>query len=351
METKGREADMKAAVLQSWVNLELCDINMPVPDQREALVKVKYAGVCGSDITVYRGKHMTATVPTVLSHEILGTIESLPEGYSGAFQVGQRVLMNPIVSCGQCAACQRGLENVCENLKLLGIHLDGGFAEYVKVQTDKLVAVRDDMPDEVAILGEPFAVGYHIMQTSKVQPGDTVFISGGATVGLYIAVFAKAWGASRVIISEINEPRRRFVESMGIETINPLKTDAAVCMNAVTKGAGFDIVFDPSGAEACILQMPDLCRCGGKMLSLGLSGDPYPFVIGKVAFKEITLIGNRLYSQEDFEQGVRFLEDNWRALGLDRMVTDKLPLTEIDKAFHMMLHGENTCKIIIDTGR
>ena len=87
------------------------------------------------------------------------------------------------------------------------------------------------------------------------------------------------------------------------------------------------------------------------MLSLGLSGDPYPFVIGKVAFKEITLIGNRLYSQEDFEQGVRFLEDNWRALGLDRMVTDKLPLTEIDKAFHMMLHGENICKIIIDTGR
>lgn len=340
---------MKAAVLKSWLNLELCDIDKPVPNENEALIKVRYAGVCGSDITVYRGKHMTATVPTVLSHEILGTIESLPEGYNGKFSVGQRVLMNPIVACGECAACRRGLTNVCENLKLLGIHIDGGFAEYTKVGVDKLVALRDDIPDEVAILGEPFAVGYHVMERSQVQRGDTVYISGGATVGLYIAIFAKAWGASRVIISEINEQRRKFVESMGIETINPMDVNALDLMKEVTGGAGFDIVFDTSGAESCILQMPDLCRCGGKMLSLGLSGDAYKFIIGKVAFKEITLIGNRLYSQEDFEKGVEFVEDNWRELGLDRMVTDKLPLTEIERALEMMLHGENICKIIIDT--
>lgn len=339
---------MKAAVLKSWLNLELCDIPKPVPGDNEALIKVRYAGVCGSDITVYRGKHMTATVPTVLSHEILGTIESLPEGYGGKFKVGQRVLMNPIVSCGECAACKKGLTHVCENLKLLGIHLDGGFAEYTKVDVDKLVALGDDIPDDVAILGEPFAVGYHIMERSRVKAGDTIFISGGATVGLYIAIFAKAWGASRVIISEINEPRRRFVESMGIETINPLQTDAMELMREVTGGAGFDIVFDTSGAEACILQMPDLCCCGGKMLSLGLSGDAYKFVIGKVAFKEITLIGNRLYSQEDFEKGVKFVEDNWRELGLDRMVTDRLGLSEINRAVEMMLNGENICKIIID---
>ena len=115
----------------------------------------------------------------------------------------------------------------------------------------------------------------------------------------------------------------------------------------VTDG-GFDIVYDTSGAASAVLQMPDLTRCGGKMLSLGLSGDAYQFVIGKVSFKEITLIGNRLYSQEDFEHGVRFLEDNWRRLGLDRMVTDRLTLGEIDKAINMMISGANLCKIIID---
>ena len=338
---------MKAAVLENWFDLQLKDISIPVPGKDEALIKVIRAGVCGSDITVYKGKHMTATVPTVLSHEILGRIESLPEGYDGPFTVGQRVLMNPIISCGKCAACRRGLPHVCENLKLLGIHVDGGFAEYTKVGVDKLVAIDDDFPDEVAILGEPFAVGAHVMVNSDIQPGDKIFISGGATVGLYIAIFAKAAGAERVIISEINEPRRQFVESMGIETINPENTDAMDLMREVTDG-GFDIVYDTSGAPSCILQMPDLCRCGGKLLSLGLSGDAYPFIIGKVSFKEIRLIGNRLYSQQDFEAGVRFLEDNWKALHLDRMVTDRLGLTEINRAIEMMLHGENICKIIID---
>ena len=338
---------MKAAVLENWFDLQLKDIPIPVPGKDEALIKVIRAGVCGSDITVYKGKHMTATVPTVLSHEILGRIESLPEGYVGPFAVGQRVLMNPIISCGKCAACRRGLPHVCENLKLLGIHVDGGFAEYTKVGVDKLVAIDDDFPDEVAILGEPFAVGAHVMVNSDIQPGDKIFISGGATVGLYIAIFAKAAGAERVIISEINEPRRQFVESMGIETINPENTDAMDLMREVTDG-GFDIVYDTSGAPSCILQMPDLCRCGGKLLSLGLSGDAYPFIIGKVSFKEIRLIGNRLYSQQDFEAGVRFLEDNWKKLHLDRMVTDRLGLTEINRAIEMMLHGKNICKIIID---
>ena len=339
---------MRAAVLKSWLNMEMCDIPMPVPAGNEALIKIKLAGVCGSDMTVYRGKHMTATVPVVLGHEILGTIESLPEGYEGKFKLGQRVLMNPIISCGHCSACKHGLPWVCENLKLLGIHVNGGYEEYCTVDVDKLVAVRDETPDDVAILGEPFAVGIHVMVNSKVQKGDKIFISGGATVGLYIAILAKAAGAERVIISEINEPRRQFVESMGIETINPNEVDAMDLMREVTDGGGFDIVYDTSGAASCILQMPDLCRCGGKLLSLGLSGDAYQFIIGKVAFKEITLVGNRLYSQEDFEEGVRFVEDNWQELHLDRMVTDRLTLSEAEKAVSMMINGDNICKIILD---
>jgi len=339
---------MKAAVLKNWLELELTDIPMPETNEHEALIKVKLAGVCGSDITVYRGKHMTATVPTVLSHEILGEIVTLPASYTGPFKVGQRVLMNPIISCGECAACKRGLTHVCENLKLLGIHVDGGFAEYTKVAVDKLVAVEEDLPDDVAILSEPFAVGVHLMKNSRIEKGDKIFISGGAAVGLYIAILAKAEGAGRVIVSEINEPRRKFVESMGIETINPAEIDAMDVMKEVTGGSGFDIVYDTSGAASCILQMPDLCRCGGKLLSLGLSGDAYPFIIGKVSFKEITLIGNRLYSQQDFEEGAKFVADNWKELHLDRMVTDRLPLDEIETALKMMLDGSNLCKIIIN---
>ena len=339
---------MKAAVLKNWLNVELEDLPIPVPNENEALIKVKLAGVCGSDINVYRGGHMTATVPRVLCHEILGTIEILPDGYTGPFHVGQRVLMNPVTSCGECAACKRGLYNVCENLKLHGIHTDGGFAEYTKINVERLVAIDDDFPDEVAILGEPFANGVHVMHRTDLQPGDTVYISGGATVGLYIAIFAKAYGASRVIVSEINEPRRQLAASLGLETINPLETDPMDKMREVTGGGGYDVVYDASGAEVCVLQMTDLCRCGGKMMSLSHSGSPFKFMLGKVSFKEITVIGNRLYSQEEFEAGVRFLEDNWKAMHLDRMVTDRLGLSEIKTALDMMLTGKNLCKIIID---
>ena len=119
-------------------------------------------------------------------------------------------------------------------------------------------------------------------------------------------------------------------------------------MREVTGGGGFDVVFDTSGAPGPTLMMPDLCRCGGKMMSLNLSGDEYKFIIGKVSFKEQTLIGNRLYTQEEFELGTKFVADNWRELGLDRMVTDRLPLSDIEKALHMMLNGENICKIVIN---
>lgn len=202
------------------------------------------------------------------------------------------------------------------------------------------VAVRTNRID--------MAIEELVMMTSKIQKGDTVFISGGAAVGLYIAIFARAWGASRVIVSEIYEPRRQFVESMGIETINPAQTDAMDLMREVTGGGGFDVVFDTSGASGPTLMMPDLCRCGNKMMSLNLSGDEYKFIIGKVSFKEQTLIGNRLYTQEEFELGTKFVADNWRELHLDRMVTDRLPLSEIEKALNMMLNGENICKIVIN---
>ena len=128
-------------------------------------------------------------------------------------------------------------------------------------------------------------------------------------------------------------------------------TDALDLMRDVTDGSGFDMVYDTSGAASCVLQMPDLCRCGGKLMSLNLSGDAYQFILGKISFKEITLIGNRLYDQKDFEEGVRFVEDNWKILGLDRMVTDRLGLSEIHRAIEMMLTGENICKIVIDPTR
>lgn len=338
---------MKAAVLNNWKDLELTEINIPVAGEGEALIKLIYGGVCGSDITVYSGNHPTATVPVVLCHEILGTIESLPSSYQGSFQVGERVLMNPVISCGTCAACKNDHGNVCENLKLLGIHVNGGFAQYTKVGVDKLVHVSSALSDKAAALGEPFAVGYHVNKRAGVKLGDNVLIIGAGTIGSVVGMVAKEFGAAQVVISEINPDRIAQAQSLGFTTINPAQEDVKARTNELTDGVGFDVVFEASGSKAGVLLMTDLCRISGTLMSLSMSGLPYEFLIGKVSFKEMTLVGSRLYSQEDFESGVATLTRLAAKKDLSVLISDIMRLDDIIPAIEKMKNGQCLGKILI----
>lgn len=338
---------MKAAVLNNWKDLTLTELNMPVPEADEALIKVIYGGICGSDLTVYNGNHPTATVPVVLCHEILGTIETLPAGYQGDFRVGERVLMNPVISCGTCAACRRGIGNVCENLKLLGIHVNGGFEQYTKVKTEKLVHVSGALPDTVATLGEPFAVGYHVNKRAGTKAGDRVLIIGAGTIGSVVAMCAREFGAAEITISEINPERLAHVRSMGFGTIDAAQDNVLSRTKELTDGAGFDIVIEASGSKAGVMMMADLCRAGGTLMALSLSALPYEFPIGKVSFKEMTLVGSRLYSQEDFESGVQTLTRLAQRYDLSTLISKIMPLCELPAALEMAKSGQCTGKILI----
>lgn len=337
---------MKAAILKEWNKVELEEIEIPQPGKDEALLKVLYGGVCGSDITVYRGLHPTAVAPVVLCHEILGQVVSLPANYTGSIQVGDRVLVNPVTSCGNCAACRAGHENVCANLKLLGIHINGGFAEYTKAYTSRLVPVSPELPDQIAVLGEPFAVAYHVNRRANTSPGDKVLIIGAGTIGIVVGLVAQMRGAD-VILSELNEKRLALAASVGLRTISPQQKDLHQQLQEDTGADGYDIVIDASGSKAGTMMLPDLAKCAGYILSLGLSGAPYEFPIGKVSFKELKLIGSRLYSQEDFEAGVQALHTLHQTKGLSKIVSDILPLSEVTEAIEQMKAGKNTGKIII----
>ncbi len=342
---------MKAALLSAWNSLSLTELDKPVPTGKQALIKVRYGGVCGSDITVYRGLHMTATVPRVLCHEILGTIETLPEGYDGPFKAGERVLMNPVISCGKCPACRADRLNVCEKLELLGIHQNGGFEEYTVVNTEKLVHVPDELPDIVAVLGEPFAVGRHVCRRAGVSPETRVLVIGAGTIGQVVAMNAKCLGARSVTVSEINPGRLALAAKLELETIDPNAEDIRARTAEITEGVGFDIVIDAAGAKASLLQLPDLCRVGGTILSLGLSGAAVEFILGKISFREQEIIGSRLYSQKDFEDGVAVLSELARKLPIREMVSDIYPLTQITEAFEKMMTGRNNGKIVIDVAK
>jgi threonine dehydrogenase-like Zn-dependent dehydrogenase len=229
----------------------------------------------------------------------------------------------------------------------MGIHVNGGFEEYTKVAVNKLVKVNPEISDDVAALGEPFAVGYHVNSHAGVKAGDKVLLAGAGTIGLVVALVARESGAERVIISEINESRLLLARQLGFETINPMKVNILDKMNEVTDGSGFDIAFEASGSKASILQIPDLCRIRGTIVSLGLSGAPCEFILGKISFKEQSVIGSMLYSQEHFEAGIAMMAKLSGKYDLRVLITDIFPLDDTIMAIEKMKAGRSTGKILI----
>jgi len=335
---------MKAALLKNWEDMQMCDVDIPEISEGEALIKMNYAGVCGSDITVYSGKHPTATVPVVVGHEILGRIEKIAPG--SEFKVGDRVTVEPLISCGECEACKKGHSHVCRSLKLLGIHEDGGYAEYTKASVKKLVKIPDSLSDEVAALAEPFAVGYHVVSRSGLEEGQTALVVGGGPIGIVVALSAMAKGGN-VVISEVNEGRLALAESLGIKVINPAKCDANKEFAALTDGNGFDVVYEASGSRAGILMTTDVCKIRGTIVPLSLAGVPVEFVLGKVSFKELSVIGSRVYTFEHFKAGVKMLEEIASRIDLRPLISDIIPLADAKDAIDMMKSGKNKGKILI----
>lgn len=338
---------MKAMVLEQWEHMCEKEIAKPTAGPGQAVIRVKYAGVCGSDITVYRGKHATATAPVVLGHEILGEIESLGEGAPAGFQVGDRVTVDPLISCGVCEACRGGHRHVCKELKLLGIHENGGYAPYTVVDADMMVKIDPAVQDEVAALAEPFAVGYHVVSRSGLKVGQTALVIGAGPIGMVIAVTARSAGAAKVVVSEPNEARRALAERMGFETIDPAKEDALARVFELIGENGADVVFETSGSRPGILLTTSACKIHGTIVPLGLGGAPVEFCLGTVSFKEQRVVGSRVYPYLDFVGGVRLLERLAKSTDLSPLVSDILPLSEAQKAIDSMSSGANTGKILL----
>lgn len=339
--------NMKAYVLTEWEKLELQERPIPQLNEGECLIKVKYAGICGSDVHIYGGHHPTAKPPVVLCHEFMGTVEKI-EGESFNLSEGDRVVVEPLVSCGVCEACRNGNWHVCKTLKLLGIHTDGGFSEYVKVDTKKVIKVPDELKDEEAALAEPFAVGFHVNQRAGIHTGDTVLVIGGGPIGVITGMVAMASGAKEVVFSEINDNRIEFVKSFGFNTIiNPIKENALERVAELTGGEGFDVVFEVSGSQPGILFAPEACKIRGTIVPVGFPSKNPEFPILRTIFKELTVVGSRVYSFDHFKRAVELLPRIKKEYNIEALITDLKPLAELPDGIKQMKAGENMGKILI----
>ena len=344
---------MRAKVLTDWVKLEMRDVPSPEPAEGEVLVRVLYGGVCGSDITVFHHRHLTATVPRIMCHEILGVVEKINTSQATEYRVGDRVVIHPLGDCGSCNPCLDGHFHVCQDLRIMGLHMDGGFAEYVCAEAKRVFRVEEDIPDRTAILVEPMAVGFHACSRGEVLPGENVLVIGGGPIGICCAVCARYFGASQVVVAEMNPERLELIRSFGFRTIDSGTQDLIRAAEEMTDGCGFDKVFEASGSQAGALALASVTKIRGAAVLVGIPSVPREYQTNKLILKEIALLGSRVHTLRDLGRTVEMVEKLHRSGGFafEKMIAAEFPLERLEDAIKLQESGTKNGKILVRIGK
>lgn len=314
----------------------------PGPD--EVQIAVSYCGVCGTDLHIFHG-HMDHRVvlPQVIGHEMSGTVAAVGSTVT-AWKPGDRVTVRPLDHCGNCPACRNGHSHICMNLKFIGIDSPGAMQSLWTVPAHTLHRLPPGLGFEQAALIEPLAVACHDVRLAGLKPGEYAVVQGGGPIGMLVALVARHAGA-RVLLTEVNPFRLALARDLGFEAANPMETDIVKLVESNTGGAGADIVFEVAGAPAAAAMMTKLVRVRGRVVIVAVYPKPVEVDLFKLFWREITMIGTRVYEYQDFEQAIALAESG--ALPLNRVITRILPLTQLADALHEMESGGEALKILM----
>jgi threonine dehydrogenase-like Zn-dependent dehydrogenase len=333
---------MNAAVLTGYKKVEWKSVDIPEISGNEVLIKVGYACICGSDQHVFLGEfHPRTVLPLIQGHEFAGAVvETGPDVKN--FKPGDRVAVDPIIWCGHCPACMRQHYPACSTLKLVGIDLDGGFSEFMKVPETMLYRVTDKISDKHAALVEVLSIGFHACNRAKVFAGDTIVIWGAGKVGQSILQAVRTKTQNTVIMVDILDARLAIAKKAysDIHVVNATKINAVEKIKELTGGEGVDIAFEAVGhakeisgvvnpVRGCIQSI----RGAGTVCVLGLSAEPSPIVMKELIWKEGIIMTSRV-SHGEFAETIENM--NRGTLKPDAIVTDILHPSQTQEAFEML---------------
>ena len=327
---------MKAGVITSINKVEYREEPDLTAKEGHAVIKVNFAGYCGpTEQAIIEGLHPRAKFPLINGHEFSGQVAQV---YTGSeFQVGERVTVFPLLTCGECYACKGGMSYICTRLNLIGIDRDGGFAEYCCVPEANLVRIPNGVSDKAAALTEVVAVCLHSIRDSSFHIGDSTLVVGAGPIGLITAECLRIGGAGHIVIAEINPRRAEFARSFGFEVVNEI---------SMLGKEAVDCVFETSGAATALPHVVDTVKIAGFIAIVGKFDFPAEVNLHDVLFKEITLKGFRVYRESEFRQALDILAlDEQR---FTRYITDVYPLEQIVQAVQDFVNKKNLCKIMIE---
>lgn len=335
---------MHAATYVGAKTLTVIEKEPELPGRGQVQIDVAYTGICGTDLHIFHGDmDARVTLPAVLGHEMSGTIVAVGEGVND-WSPGDLVTVIPLVWDGTCPACRAGYNHICHNLDFLGIDSPGSMQASWTVPQEVLVALPPSLSLEHAALAEPTAVAVHDVRRASLLEGEKALVVGGGPIGLLIACVARAAGGD-VLVLEVSETRRAFAETIGLRALDPTSGDLDALVAEWTADAGADVAFEVSGAAAGIETAIQSLAVRGRIVVVAIHASPPPVNLFRVFWRELTLIGARVYERRDFEEAVALLASG--AIPAEQLITRVEALGDVANAFAELESGR-AMKVLID---
>jgi len=345
---------MAAAVLDKPMSIGVKQVPVPEPKPDEALIQVYCIGICGSDVHYYehgRIGRYEVKEPLILGHELAGIVVQTGDQVTNV-SVGDRVAVEPGVTCGRCEYCKSGRYNLCPDVVFMATPpVDGAWAEYVAVRSDFLFKLPDEMSFEEGALLEPLSVGLHAVRRGRIRPEDRVLVLGLGPIGLLAIEAAKLSGASQVYGSDVVDFRRDLAVRMGAAgVINPLSDDVPERLKELTGGEGIDLIIETSGNAGAIGSSIGYVNRGGRIVFVGLpTKDAIPVDIGALVDAELDVYGVFRYANT-YPAAIRLLQSNGSRIR--EIITHEFPLDRIREAVELARTQKDTSvKVMIYPGR
>jgi len=335
---------MKATVYNGNKTFSVIEKEIENPAEGEVRIKVAYSGVCGTDVHIYHGMmDKRVSIPVTIGHEMSGTIDAFGDGVSG-FEVGEKVVVRPLDDRG-VKASDKGFNHICEDLKFIGIDSPGSMQQYWNVPAFTLHKLKVETDLKLAALIEPLSVAVHDVRLSELKADETAVVLGGGPIGLLVAMVAKETGAD-VIVSEVNENRIEKAKELGLNAVNPTKIDLVEYVKEQTEGRRADVVFEVAGVQPALDVMTEVAGIRGRILMVAIHGQKKEIDLFKFFWKELKLIGARVYEKEDYERAIELITKN--ELPFEKMITDVQPLSNIQKVFESIDNNPDGMKVLMD---
>ena len=322
---------MKAVQIVKPNELRVIEMEKPALDaHNNVLVKMTAAGICGSDVGIYHGTNAAATYPRVIGHEMVGVVvETGPTAQK--VKVGDRVIIDQVVPCGHCYACRKGRPNVCGNLQVRGVHIDGGYREYMAVPDTDCYLVPDSLTDAEAVMIEPTTIAVQCCSRAQLESEDTVLIIGSGALGSSILRIVRLYHPQKIIVADIDDAKlQEALQNGATDVINSLKEDVPARCRELTGGYGVTVSIDAACVKTSLLTALQATGNAGRVITMGFSVAPTEVNQFVITSKELDVRGSRLQNRK-FQDVIDLI--NAGKVDLRGSISHTFPLTEAQKAF------------------